>query len=56
MLVSALQVPGGNPVDGLQPAPHTKTIAEPATVGPLTQVHMTLKISFRICFPGESAC
>ena len=31
---SALRVPGGNPVDGLPPARHTETVAQPGRLGP----------------------
>ena len=54
MLVSALRVPGGNLVDGLPPARHTKTIAKRARVEPRTQMHMTMKIMFEMRISSTS--
>ena len=50
---SALRVPGGNPVDGLPPARHTKTIAKRARVGPRTQMHVTMEKLFGIICVSE---
>ena len=52
---SALRVPGGNQVDGLPPARHTKTVAKRARVEPRTQVHVTMKILFWRKISSESA-
>ena len=55
MLVSALRVPGGNLVDGLPPARHTKTVAKRARVEPRTQMHMTMTILFWRMISSTSA-
>ena len=44
--LSALRVPGGNQVDGLPPARHTKTVAKRKSREPRTQMHLTMKIMF----------
>ena len=44
--MSALRVPGGNQVDGLPPARHTKTVAKRQSREPRTQMHLTMKIMF----------
>ena len=44
--MTALRVPGGNQVDGLPPARHTKTVAKRRSREPRTQMHLTMKITF----------
>ena len=44
--LSALRVPGGNQVDGLPPARHTKTVAKRGRLGARTQMHLTMKVMF----------
>ena len=54
MLVSALRVSGGNPVDGLPPARHTEAIAKLARLGPAENdklMHFLLSLP---CFDGCS--
>ena len=45
-LRTALRVPGGNQVDGLPPARHTKTVAKRGRLSARTQVHLTMEKLF----------
>ena len=46
---SALRVPGGNPVDGLPPARHTKPQPKRTKVVPRTQIVATMQNLESVC-------